>query len=117
MIFVTGVTSVYGSTFAWMNRRPPAQRVVHRHRRLRHEVLIVNIRRDADDAARFPADTDELRHGVGPHHFAIDCIEAGEHPLRNALTDDHDFLSIGAVAVVELAPRDHRHAERFEEAG
>ena len=40
-----------------------------------------------------------------------------EHPLRQALADDHDLLGVAAIGVVEVAAGDDRHAERREESG
>ena len=41
----------------------------------------------------------------------------GKQPLRQALADDHDLLAVAAIAGVEIAAGDDRHAERREESG
>ena len=71
---------------------------------------------DADDPPRSGADVDELHHRIGPHEVAVHRVLIGEHPLREALADDDDLLGVAAVAVVEVAAGDDRHAERGEEA-
>ena len=63
------------------------------------------------------ADVDELHHRIGPHQVAVHRVLAREHPLRQALADDHDLLGVAAVGVGEVAAGDDRHAERREEAG
>ena len=82
-----------------------------------HDVLVVDIRGDADDAARLGADVDELHDRVGPHEVAVDGVLIGEHAPRQALADDDDLLAAVAVGVVEVAAGDDRDAERGEEAG
>ena len=39
-----------------------------------------------------------------------------EHPLRQALADDHDRLGVAPIGVGEVAAGDDRHAERREES-
>ena len=55
MILVMGGTSAYGSVLR-VDEQPAAadlllERVIHRHRRSRHHVLVVHVGGDADDAA------------------------------------------------------------------
>ena len=56
MTRVTAGTSAYGSPAACTNRRPASadlrHRVIDRQRRSGHDVLVVHVRHDADDAAR-----------------------------------------------------------------
>ena len=91
-------------------------RVIHRHRRLRHQVLVVHVGDDADDAPGPGADVDELHHRVGPHQPPVHGVHAREHALGDALADDHDLLAVAAIALVEVASGDDRHAERLEES-
>ena len=93
------------------------ERVIDGHRRPRHDVLVVHVGRDADDAPRRRADVDELHHRIGPHQLAVDGVLVREHPLRQALADDDDLLAVAAVGVVEVAAGDDRHAQRREESG
>ena len=90
-------------------------RVKHRHRRRRHEVLVVHVGDDADDASRLGAHADELRDWIGPHQAAIDRVHVGEHPLREALADDHDAFAVAAIAFVEVAAGDDAEPERGKE--
>src|SRR5262249_54843156 len=53
------------------DEEPPAahllpDRVIHRHRRLGHQVLVVHVGHDADDPAGVGADANELRDRIGP---------------------------------------------------
>ena len=122
MMRVIGETSAYGFA-ARVNEQPAApelllpERVIHRHRRTRHDILVIHIRRDADDPPRRRADVDELHHRIGPHHVAVDRILIREHALRQALADDDHRLAASPIGVVEIASGDHRHAQRREEAG
>ena len=104
-----------------MNSRPPLDllldRVIHGHRRLRHQVLVVHVGHDTDDAAGAGADADELRDRIRPHHPAVDGLQAREHPARETLADDDDFLAVCAIGVVEVAAGDELHPKRAEEAG
>ena len=68
-------------------------RVVDRHRRSWHDVLVVHVRDDTDNPARLAADVDELDDRIGPHQATVDGFLGREHPLSDALADDHDTLS------------------------
>ena len=92
------------------------ERVIDGHRRPGHDVLVVDVGDDADDAARLGADVDELHHRIGPHQAAVERVLVGEHPLREALADDDDLLGVAAIGVGEVAAGDERHAERGEES-
>ncbi len=73
-----------------VHEQPPAgdlllERVIHGHHRSRHDVLIVDVRHDADDAARLGADADELHDRIGPEQRAVEHVAAGEQARRDAL--------------------------------
>ena len=91
--------------------------VIDAKRRARHDILVVDIGRDADDAPGRGADIDELHHRIGPHHMVVDRILIREHPLRQALAHDDDRLAGSAIRIVEIASGDDRDAERREKSG
>ena len=119
-IFVMGVTSVYGiglrvhEDAALMHLL--LERVVDGHRRLGHDVLVVEVGGHADDAPSVLAHADEVGDRVGPHQHAVHRVLPGEHPPRQTLADDHDLFGVLPVALVEVAAGHDRHAERGEEA-
>ena len=47
----------------------------------------------------------------------VERILRREHPLGDALADDHDRFGASPVGVVEVAARDDRDPERREESG
>ena len=98
MTRVTAGTSAYGSPAARTNSRPReadlAERLIDRHRRLAHHVLVVDVGDDADDAARLRLP--EIR--IGPPHVAVQRLAVRKQPLRHALADDDDQLVAAAVA-------------------
>ena len=105
-----------------VHEQPPAadlllERVIHRHGRSRHHVLIVHVRRDADDAPAGGGDADELHHRIGPHEIAVHGVTRPEHPSRDALADDYDRRFVSAVRVREVATGDNRDAEGGKEPG
>ena len=119
MIRVIDGTSAYGSVRA-CTKKPAAadlllERVIDRQRGPRDDVLVVDVGRDPDDAPAGRADVDELHHRIGPHQPAVQRVLVREHPLRQALADDDDRVGVVAIAVVEIAARDDRHAQRGEE--
>jgi hypothetical protein len=61
-------------------------------------------------------DADELHDGIGPAQVPIHGFTGAEHPLRDALADDHHRLAVGSIVVGEVAAGDDRHAERREES-
>src|SRR6185295_19648292 len=65
--------------------------------------------------ARPCRDVDELHDRIGPHQRAVDRVLRREHPLRQALADDHDLLAVMRVPGIEITAGDDRHAERSEE--
>ena len=97
-------------------RTPGPMRVIDVHGRPRHDVLVVDVADDADDAPAVGAHVDELHDRVGPHQVAVDRVLVREQLLRQALADDHDALAVAPIAVVEVAAGEQRHAERGEEA-
>ena len=93
------------------------ERRVNREGRFRHDVLVVEVAHDPDDAARLGAEVDELADGIGEHHAAIDDFLIGEHAAGDALADDHDRFAAAPIAFVEVASGDQGDAQRVEEAG
>ena len=79
------------------------ERVIDRQRWTGNDVLVVNIFRDADDAARAHADEDEFHDRIGIHDVAVDGIFAREHALRDALTDNDDGFAAAPILGVEIA--------------
>src|SRR5436309_9410999 len=77
----------------------------------RRDVFIVDIRRDAHDAARFGSDADELHHRIHPHDVPVERILIGEHPFRKRLADDDHLLAILTVAFIEVTARDNARAQ------
>ena len=93
------------------------ERVIDAQRRSGHDVLVVDVGGDADDAPGLGAHVDELHHGIGPHQPAVDGVLRREQPLRDALAHDDDLLGVAAIGLGEVAAGDDRHAERREESG
>src|SRR5207237_587690 len=62
--------------------------MIDAERRSRHDVLVVDVSRNADDAPRAGTHVDELHDGIGPHEVAVQPILILEHPLRQALAHD-----------------------------
>ena len=91
--------------------------MVHRQGRSRDDVLIVDIGHDADDATGLGAHVDELHDRIGPEQATVQRVLRGEHPLREALADDHHAFGIAAVVVGEVSAGNHRNPERVEETG
>ena len=86
-------------------------RLIDRHRRRAHEVLVVDVGDDADDAAAASAwrrSTDRSTT-VPVHRVAV-----REQPLRDALADDRRPVRAAAVLVGEVAAR-HAAAGRGPE--
>ena len=88
------------------------ERVVDRHRRPGHDVLVVHVRYHADDAAAGAAED-----RIGPPEVPVHRVAVGEHPLRDALAHDHHELLAAPIVVGEVATGEQRDAERREEAG
>src|ERR1700721_1920009 len=84
--------------------------------RSRYDVLIIDIRGDANNSARSFAHADEIHHWVGPHNVAIKGILPGEHPLRDTLADDHYRLATAPVIIVEIPAFNDGYAERCEKS-
>ena len=80
-------------------------RLVHRHRRRRNDVLVVEIWHHGDDAARLGADADEFHHAIGPPQLAVQRVLSGIEQVGQALADDHHALRAFLVAIVEVAAR------------
>src|SRR5690606_37053426 len=92
------------------------ERQIHRHRRFRDEILVVDIRHHADDAPGPLADADELEDRVRPLELSVERLLVGEHALRETLAHDDHLLAVDTVIVREVAPGEKRNAERGEEA-
>ena len=93
-------------------------RAIDRHHRPRHDVLVVDVRGDAHDAPRFAADAAELQEvRLGPHEPAVKGgLDAREHPLRQALTDDDQIVAVARVVVSEIAAGNDRHIQRCKKS-
>jgi len=87
-------------------------RVVHGHRRLRVDTLVIDVGRDADDPPRIGTDADELHDAVGPRQMPVDRILTGEQRLGDVAADDDHFLGVVVIRVGEVPSGDERHAER-----
>ena len=48
--------------------------------------------------------------------MAIQRVRGREHPLREALADDHHLFAVAPIGFVEIAAGDDRHAERGEKS-
>jgi hypothetical protein len=76
---------------------------VNGHRRARRHVFVVRVGGHADDPALDRLHVDELDHGVGPDHVAIDCVLVGEHALCQTLAHNYDLLFVFTVGIGKVA--------------
>src|SRR5581483_3785605 len=77
-----------------------------------HDVLIIDIGRNAHDAAWLRAHINELDHGISPKDMPVDGVLIREHALREALTHDDDRLAAFSIGIIEIATSDDGDAER-----
>jgi len=88
------------------------ERLIDRHRRRPHDVLVVQVGHDADDAARLGF----AERRTVPPQLSIEGVAVGEQTLRDALADDDDGRGAGAVVSREIAAGNHWNPEHPEEA-
>src|SRR5437660_12036651 len=92
-----------------VNEQPPAQNEtllewgIYRESWLGDDMLIVDIRGDADNSPRRRRDIDELHDRIGPHDMAIDRVLIWECALRECLADDDDAVRLLTIQSVEVA--------------
>src|SRR5438105_2717287 len=84
---------------------------IYRESRLGDDMLIVDIRSDADNSPRRRRDIDELHDGIGPHDVAINRVLIWECALRECLADDDDAVRFLAIQIVEVASSDDRNPQ------
>src|SRR5580692_855505 len=90
--------------------------VVDRKCRRRDDVRVVKVGDHSDDTAGSGLHADKLDDRIGPPEMAVKGISPGEHELRDALTDDHHWLLVLAVKVVEIASCKNGYVERREKS-
>src|SRR5262249_1112100 len=87
--------------------------VVNRDGRLRNEMYVIDISRDANDPLQFRRIfADGFQDWIAPEHVPIDGILIGEHSLRQSLADDRDALFVLHVGLIEIATRNDGNAQR-----
>src|SRR5262245_59623597 len=105
-----------------MNEKPAAadfllERLVDGHCRFGIDTFIIDVRYDANDAARFRADIDELHDWIRPLQMAIDGIPTWKQFIGRTAADDHDALSSDAIRLVEITAGEDWNSQCCKEAG